>query len=113
MGNDLAKVPAANTPVAVQPERMNADPFWGSVSKHKFAEFNVCTTSLDENNNEVVFSFPDYAGEQVNFIIDTRRINTQWKQYLDESNSRLLFVRLDDVKEIANGFYIKKIIAFV
>jgi hypothetical protein len=54
MGNDLAKVPAANAPVAVQPERMNADPFWGTVSKHKFAEFNICTVSRDENNNEVI-----------------------------------------------------------
>ncbi len=64
------------------------------------ANRNIELKVKDESNIEVVFSFPDYAGEQINFIIDNRRINTQWKQYLDESNSWLLFVRLDDVKEI-------------
>ena len=64
------------------------------------ANRNIELKVKDESNNEVIFSFPDYAGEQVNFIIDNRRINTIWKKYLDESNSWLLFVRLDDVKEI-------------
>lgn len=64
------------------------------------ANRNIELKVKDESNNEVVFSFPDYAGEQVNFIIDNRRINTIWKKYLHESNSWLLFVRLDDVKEV-------------
>lgn len=64
------------------------------------ANRNIELKVSDESNNEVVFAFPDYAGEQVNFIIDNRRINTIWKQYIDSSSSWLLFVRLDDVQEI-------------
>jgi len=54
----------------------------------------------DQNGNKVVFAFPDYAGEQVNFIVDNRRINNTWKQYIDTSSSWLLFVRLDDLKPV-------------
>jgi hypothetical protein len=64
------------------------------------ANRNIELKVIDENNNNVVFAFPDYAGEQVNFIIDNRLINTLWKQYIDTSSSWLLFVRLDDVKDI-------------
>lgn len=54
----------------------------------------------DENGNNIVFTFPDYAGEQVNFIVDNRRINPVWKQYIEKSNSWMLFVRLDDLKPL-------------
>ncbi|PCI26490.1 MAG: hypothetical protein COB67_10000 [SAR324 cluster bacterium] len=52
----------------------------------------------DNNGNNVVFSFPDYAGEQVKMIVDNRRINSIWKDYIDNSSSWVLFVRLDDMK---------------
>lgn len=54
----------------------------------------------DENGNEIVFTFPDYAGEQVNKIIDYRRINNIWKDYIDKSNSWLLFIRINDLRII-------------
>jgi len=54
----------------------------------------------DENGNKVVFAFPDYAGEQINFIVDNRRINTIWEQYIEASSSWMLFVRLDDLKPV-------------
>lgn len=51
----------------------------------------------DENGNEIIFSFPDYAGEQVKMIVDNRKINSLWKDYVDKSNSWVLFVRLDEI----------------
>lgn len=54
----------------------------------------------DGNGNNVVFAFPDYAGEQVNFIVNNRRINPTWKQYVEESSSWMLFMRLDEVSPI-------------
>ncbi len=55
----------------------------------------------DENeNNKIVFAFPDYAGEQVKMIVDNRRINEVWKNYIENSTSWLLFIRLDDVKPL-------------
>lgn len=53
-----------------------------------------------ESESDITFSFPDYAGEQVNLIIDNRRVNTIWKEYIDESSSWILFVRLDDIDKI-------------
>lgn len=54
----------------------------------------------DEGGHEIVFAFPDYAGEQVNFIVDNRRLNAIWKLYIDTSSSWMLFVRLDDLKPV-------------
>jgi len=54
----------------------------------------------DTIGHKIVFAFPDYAGEQINDIVDTRRVNTVWKQYIEASNSWILFVRLDEVNPI-------------
>ena len=89
MGNNLAKVPAANTPVAVQPERMNADPFWGTVSKHKFAEFNVCTTSLDENNNEVIAIDTNQPTIRAFLVDGDKTMESQWQTPFENSNPEL------------------------
>lgn len=89
MGNSLAQVPAANAPAASQPERMNADPFWGSVSKHKFAEFNICTVSRDENGNqrvEVDSSQPTIRA----FLTDgDKTMESQWQTPFENSNPEL------------------------
>ena len=89
MGNDLAKVPAANAPVTVQPEQMNADPFWGSVSKHKFAEFNVCTTSLDENNNEVIAIDTNQPTIRAFLVDGDKTMESQWQTPFENSNPEL------------------------
>jgi len=52
----------------------------------------------DSEGNSVVFSFPDYAGEQVKMLVDNRRVNNIWKEYIDKSNSWILFVRLDEIE---------------
>ena len=52
----------------------------------------------DSKGNSVIFSFPDYAGEQVNMIVDNRRVNDLWKEYIDKSNSWILFIRLDEIE---------------
>lgn len=64
------------------------------------ANRNIELKINDENDNSVVFTFPDYAGEQVNSIVDNRRINTIWKQYIEQSSSWMLFIRLDDLKPL-------------
>lgn len=54
----------------------------------------------DANDNTIVFAFPDYAGEQVISIVENRRINETWRRYVEESNSWMLFVRLDEVQPL-------------
>ena len=89
MGNNLAKVPAANAPVAVQPERMNADPFWGTVSKHKFAEFNICTVSRDENNNEVITVDSNQPTVRAFLVDGDKTMESQWQTPFENSNPEL------------------------
>lgn len=64
------------------------------------ANRNVELMIDDEFGNKIVFAFPDYAGEQVKMIVDNRRVNEVWKNYIENSSSWLLFIRLDDVKPI-------------
>ena len=54
----------------------------------------------DITGNKIVFTFPDYAGEQVSFIVDNRKINAVWKHYIGASSSWMLFVRLDEVNPV-------------
>lgn len=89
MGNNLAKVPAANAPVVVQPERMNADPFWGTVSKHKFAEFNICTVSRDENNNEVITVDSNKPTVRALLVDGDKTMESQWQTPFENSNPEL------------------------
>lgn len=64
------------------------------------ANRNIELKIEDKNGNNIVFTFPDYAGEQVNMIVDNRRVNSIWKEYIDKSDSWILFVRLNEIKII-------------
>jgi hypothetical protein len=54
----------------------------------------------DEKGSIVSFAFPDYAGEQVNGLVELRRINSVWKKYLEDSVSWMLFIRLDEISPL-------------
>ena len=51
----------------------------------------------NEKNSEIVFTFPDYAGEQITSIVENRRVNDLWKDYIEKSSSWVLFIRLNDL----------------
>ncbi len=51
----------------------------------------------DGKGNNNLFTFTDYAGEQLKMIVDGRRLNALWREYIDKSTSWMLFVRLDEV----------------
>ncbi len=89
MGNDLSKVPAANAHSVKQPERMNADPFWGKVSKHKFAEFNLCSVSRDENNNEVITVDTSQPTVRAFLVDGDKTMESQWQTPFENSNPEL------------------------
>lgn len=54
----------------------------------------------DHTGTKISFAFPDYAGEQVQRIVVDRKVNTLWNQYLLDSNSWMLFIRLDEILPI-------------
>lgn len=48
----------------------------------------------------LLFSFPDYGGEQVKSIVNDRRINKLWADQIEKSDAWLLFMRLDEVSQV-------------
>lgn len=51
----------------------------------------------DEKNSEVKLAFPDYAGEQITSIVNNRKVNNLWKDYIENSTSWVLFIRLNEL----------------
>lgn len=54
----------------------------------------------DNMGRKSIFSFPDYGGEQIRAIVNDRRINKIWKEQIDNSNSWMLFIRLDEIRPV-------------
>jgi len=51
------------------------------------------------SGKQVFFSFPDYGGEQINEMIETRRVNKIWGNKIQSSAHWLLFIRLDEISK--------------
>ena len=51
----------------------------------------------DEKNSEVKLAFPDYAGEQITSIVDNRKVDDLWQEYIKNSTSWVLFIRLNEL----------------
>jgi hypothetical protein len=51
----------------------------------------------DEKNSEVKLAFPDYAGEQITSIVDNRKVNNLWQDYIQNSTSWVVFIRLKEL----------------
>lgn len=51
----------------------------------------------DNSGKQITFTFPDYGGEQVKAIVADRRLSKIWKNQIQESDSWMLFVRLDEI----------------
>lgn len=51
----------------------------------------------DEKNSEVKLAFPDYAGEQITSIVDNRKVDDLWQEYIENSTSWVLFIRLNEL----------------
>lgn len=54
----------------------------------------------DIDGKRIVFSFPDYGGEQIDEIVNYRKVNNIWTENIDNSTAWLLFIRLDEIKPI-------------
>lgn len=44
------------------------------------------------------FSFPDYGGEQINTIVNTRRVDKTWAEQIGKSDAWMLFIRVDELE---------------
>ena len=76
--------------------------FQGRRAAHTEAGANrsIVLKVTNEKNQEILFTFPDYAGEQINSIVESRKVNKTWKGYIDKSTSWILFIRLDELTPV-------------
>lgn len=90
MANDINGVQAANADKTTLPVDYSADPFWGYVSKHKFAEFNLCTMERDAETKEPVFSY-DLSQPTIRAFLTDGDISfeSQWQTPFENSNPEL------------------------
>lgn len=65
-----------------------------NVSSHKRLKLEI--ESASGQNSE--FSFPDYGGEQIKTIVNSRRVDKTWAEQIDRSNSWMLFLRVDELQ---------------
>lgn len=54
----------------------------------------------DGKGDSIMITIPEYGGEQVNEIVKNRKLTVQWQSQLNESDSWLLFIKLDDLVPI-------------
>jgi len=54
----------------------------------------------DINKNVINFSFPDYGGEQVQKIVNERRVTSVWQDDIVNCDSWMIFIRLDQILPI-------------
>lgn len=64
------------------------------------ANRNIALKITNEKNCEVIFAFPDYAGEQITSIVESRKVNDLWQDYIDKSSSWILFIRLKELSPL-------------
>lgn len=68
----------------------------GTLAGHTSREVHE-SISLDLENSltkkRFTVNFPDYAGEQINSIFESRAINLKWQQAIQQSNVWYLFIR--------------------
>lgn len=63
------------------------------------SEYNELVLPVSLPNHQVVeFVWPDYGGEQITSIINTRQINETWVKRLSESDGWLLFIRFQNLQ---------------
>lgn len=90
MADKLASAQAANADLTTQPMDYSSDPFWGYVSKHKFAEFNLCTMERDAETKEPIFSY-DLSQPTIRAFLTDGDISfeSQWQTPFENSNPEL------------------------
>ncbi|KMQ61137.1 hypothetical protein ACM40_15690 [Chryseobacterium sp. BLS98] len=63
---------------------------------------------LQVNDNQVDLKCPEYGGEQVLDIMESRELNREWKSSIKESDNWVLFIRLNNIGnrlDIADSTY--------
>ncbi|ENV36881.1 hypothetical protein F959_01688 [Acinetobacter venetianus RAG-1 = CIP 110063] len=108
MSDKLAGAQVANAEQTIQPVDYSADPFWGYVSKHKFAEFSLCTMERNPDTNEPYFSY-DTSQPTIRAFLTDGDINfeSQWQTPFENSNPELkmpmMMAALQTGQAVASG----------
>lgn len=61
---------------------------------------------IQVDEEQVDLKCPEYGGEQVLSIVENRELNKEWKTSIQESNSWILFIRLNNVNKPLDLSYV-------
>lgn len=62
-------------------------------------DYDKIELSIEAGQNTVKLIYPDYGGEQINHLIDNRRLSDNWHSAIQNSNEWILFIRLSDLNK--------------
>ncbi len=63
-------------------------------------EFENLDLDIEINGQQFTLRYPDYGGEQVNALMNTRRLDDRWYQHIQNSNSWFLFIRVGSLSSL-------------
>jgi hypothetical protein len=89
-------MPENITPYEEAERRLGQGMLSGHTSEGTYRESIFPVESKNGRRSNLVW--PDYAGEQVSQLVESRRVNKAWLQRLAESEGWILFIRLDNIR---------------
>lgn len=87
--DDLSPITAAREALANGDEPQTTPP-------EKSVKFNL---PIQFGEEQVDLLCPEYGGEQVNKVIETREVNKDWGNAITESNHWIIFIRLNSINK--------------
>ena len=61
------------------------------------SDYDKIELFIEAGQNAIKLIYPDYGGEQINHLIDNRRLSDNWHSSIQNSNEWILFIRLSDL----------------
>jgi hypothetical protein len=62
-------------------------------------DYDKIELSIQAGQNQINIVYPDYGGEQINHLIENRRLGNNWHSAIQNSNEWVLFIRLSDLNK--------------
>lgn len=59
--------------------------------------FEKIDLPIKVGDQKIELKYPDYGGEQIEHIVESRRLNDKWHSSIQESDTWMLFIRMNDL----------------
>ena len=92
----LAKTPENKTALDIVTSRYAE----GKALEHTpVGDYNKIELAIKTPKNSLNLIYPDYGGEQINHLVENRRLSNNWHSAIQNSDEWILFIRLNDLNK--------------